>query len=171
MYKRGAHDSWWGGGWGSRRWYIPLLSKGGGGQRGQQKEAPGGKRVATKKPTIVFSDLHCLPNPSVTRHKIQIKFVELNWILYGRLCKIKYQSRDTIPLNSPVIVYNESNSGVDRWAWLRWSWRWGRSWQSAAHRRQRRPASGSYSGIIGGHNKNILHTGIIAGHKIYFTLA
>ncbi len=65
-----------GGGRGSRRWFIPLLSKGG--LRGQQKEAPGGKRVAIKKTTIVFSDLRCLPNPSVTRHKIQIKFVELN---------------------------------------------------------------------------------------------
>jgi hypothetical protein len=53
--------------------------KQGGGLRGQQKEAPGGKRVAIKKPTIVFSDPRCLPNPSVTRHKIQIKFVELNW--------------------------------------------------------------------------------------------
>ncbi len=38
------------------------------------------ERVAIKKPTIVLSDLRCLPNPSVTRHKIQIKFVELNWI-------------------------------------------------------------------------------------------
>jgi hypothetical protein len=41
------------GGRGSRRWFIPLLSKGG--LRGQQKVAPGGKRVALKKPTIVFS--------------------------------------------------------------------------------------------------------------------
>ena len=65
-----------GGGRGSRRWFIPLLSKGG--LRGQQKVAPGGKRVAYKKPTIVLVILRCLLNPTVARQKTQIKFVELN---------------------------------------------------------------------------------------------
>ena len=55
---------------------VPLLSKGG--LRGQQKVAPGGKRVAYKKPTIVVVILRCLLNPTVARQKTQIKFVELN---------------------------------------------------------------------------------------------
>jgi hypothetical protein len=55
---------------------VPLLSKGG--LRGQQKVAPGGKRVAYKKPTIVLVILRCLLNPTVARQKTQIKFVELN---------------------------------------------------------------------------------------------